>query len=440
KTGSHARCGAREIDAIGADVGDGRDQGVTPERDRNRLGGGISLPSKFEFGRRGRRILAALAVTILAAPPLQAEGASAAPARVVIDLSPAGVLRRFRPDEAIGAAFDGAMKGDIDRQMTPPNIKAMKSANLRPLTYRLRSELGIEAWHWNPVGTWSDPMHQQGYWTSSARLGAPIQLSWGYRLPRRGDSEDNANDDDYSRLDDGDPASFWKSNPYLDPDALKDGEAHPQFLMLRFEKPRPVDAAVIDWATPYAVRYRVQYWTSFRKIDPKARWITFAEGKVDEGRGGRVELALGKTAVLTRYVRVLLLTSSHTAPAGSTDWRDRMGYAVREVSFGLRGSDGRFTDWVHHHPSPKTQSFSHVSSTDPWHRAVDRDVQLEQPGIDRLFASGLGFGQPIMIPTGLLYDTPENIEAELRYIAARRYPVKQIELGEEPDGQYAYAG
>jgi len=398
------------------------------------------LPSKCEF----RRALAALAVAILAAAPLQAEGAPEpkmeAPARVAIDLSPSGVLRSFRPDEAIGAAFDGAMKGDIDRQMTPANIKAMKSANLRPLTYRLRSELGIEAWHWNPAGAWSDPRHQQGYWTSSAELGAPIQLSWGYRLPRRGDSEDNANDDDYSRLDDGDPASFWKSNPYLDPEALKDGEPHPQFVMIRFEKPRLVNAAVIDWATPHATRYRVQYWTSFRKIDPNARWVTFAGGTVDAGKGGRVELALGKTPVNTRFIRVLLLSSSHTAPAGSTDWRDRMGYAVREVSFGLRGPDGRFTDWVRHHRSPKTQTFSHVSSTDPWHRAVDRDVQLEQPGIDRLFASGLGFGLPIMVPTGLLYDTPDDIEAELRYIAKRRYPVKQIELGEEPDGQYAFAG
>ena len=402
------------------------------------------MPVSCRFGRRARAVLAALGTTILAVSPFQAQGAprvrAAAPARVVIDLSPSGVLRSFRPDEAIGAAFDGAMKGDIDRQLTPANIKAMKSADLRPLTYRLRSELGVEAWHWNPAGSWSDAKLQQGYWTSSAELGAPIQLSWGYRLPRRGDSSDNANDDDYSRLDDGDPATFWKSNPYLDPEALKDGEPHPQWLMVWFDKPKLVNAAEIDWATPYATRYRVQYWTSFKKIDPKARWVTFAEGKVDQGKGGRVELALGKAPVLTRFVRVLLLASSHTAPAGSTDWRDRMGYAVREVSFGLRDPDGRFTDWVRHGPSPKTQTFSHVSSTDPWHRAVDRDPQLEQPGIDRMFASGLGFGLPIMVPTGLLYDTPENIEAELRYIARRRYPVRQIELGEEADGQYAEAG
>ena len=32
---------------------------------------------------------------------------------------------------------------------------------------------------------------------------------------------------------------------------------------------------------------------------------------------------------------------------------------------------------------------------------------------------------------------PENEAAELRYIARRHFPVTRIELGEEPDGQYA---
>ena len=386
------------------------------------------------------RAAAALVAMTLAASPCQAQSVAETTAQVAINLSPSGVLRSFRSDEAIGAAFDGAKKDGIDRKLTPDNIQAMKSAGLRPLTYRLRTELGIEAWHWNPVGTWSDPVGQQGYWTSSDQIGAPIQLSWGYRLPRRGDSGDNANNDDYSRLTDGDRASFWKSNPYLDPDVLKDGDPHLQWLTVAFDKPHPVNAAVIDWATPYATRYQVQYWTSFNKFDPAARWVTFAQGQVEQGKGGRAVLSLTKTPVRVQFVRVLLLASSHTAPAGSTDWRDRMGYAVREVSFGLRGPDGRFTDFVRHLPSPTGQTFTHVSSTDPWHRDVDRDAQLEQSGIDRIFASGLGNGLPIMVPTGLLYDTPENVEAELRYIAKRNYPVRQIELGEEPDGQYAEPG
>lgn len=374
-----------------------------------------------------------IAAGLLAAP---AWGDTPPPVeRVIVDTSvPLGA---FRPDEAMGAALDGAEQGDIDRTLTPHNIAAMKSAGLRPLTYRLRTELGVEAWHWNPVGTWSDPAHAQGYWTSSDRLGKPIGLSWGYRLPRRGNTVDNATDDDWSRLDDGDPATFWKSNPYLDPVALHDGQAHPQWLVLRFDRPRAIDSALIAWGMPYAVRYEVQYWTGATEYDPKGAWITFPHGAVTDGAGGEAVLRLADKPVETSHVRVLLHQGSGTAPPDARDWRDRAGYSVREVSFGLRQADGSLDDAVVHAASHDRQTFANVSSNDPWHRASDRNPDLEQPGIDRVFASGLGFGLPVMMPTGLLFDTPENGLAELRYLARRRYPVRQVELGEEPDGQFA---
>ncbi|MEO0062190.1 MAG: hypothetical protein RLZZ08_750 [Pseudomonadota bacterium] len=354
---------------------------------------------------------------------------------LVISTPPADSARSFRPDETLGAAFDGAEAGAIDQYLTPRNIAAMKSAGLRPLSYRLRTELGIQAWHWNPVGSWSDPAHQQGYWTSSDIPAAPIRLSWGYRLPRRGDTVDNATNDDYSRLTDGDRGSFWKSNPYLDPAVLHDGETHPQWLILRFDHARPVNRAQIDWGAPFATRYAVEYWIGDAE-GISGRWQAFPNGVVEQGEGGTAMLALADQPISTRFVRVLLLAGSGTAPEGSSDWRDRMGFAVREVAFGTGKADGTLDDAVVHAPAHDGQTFAHVSSTDPWHRAADRNPDLEQAGIDRIFSGKLGFGLPVMMPTGLLFDTPENEAAELRYIARRHYPVRQIELGEEPDGQY----
>ena len=353
---------------------------------------------------------------------------------VTIDIAAPGAV--FRPDAALGAALDGAVKGASDPVFTPHNLAALKSAGLRSLTYRLRTELGIEAWHWNPVGRWSDPSHGQGYWTSSDRPGPPIMLSWGYHLPRRGDSIDNANETDWSKLTDGDPATFWKSNPYLDPRVTRDGSEHPQWLQVRLPKPTPIDTIAIAWATPYATRYEVRYWTGNSIIDRRGRWATFPHGQVMAGRGGTVRLALTERPIATIAVRVLMHAGSGTAPPGSHDWRDRMGFAVGEVWLGRRRGDGGISDVLVHAPDPRRQSFTHVSSTDPWHRAVDRDERLEQPGIDRVFRSGLGFGQPVMMPVGTLFDTPDNAAAELRYLARRRYPVRQVELGEEPDGQY----
>ena len=76
-----------------------------------------------------------------------------------------------------------------------------------------------------------------------------------------------------------------------------------------------------------------------------------------------------------------------------------------------------------------------VSSTDPWHRASDRNPKTTQPGFDRIMISGLGRGNPILTPVSMMYDIPENAAAEIRFLKSRGFPIRQIELGEEPDGQ-----
>jgi len=41
-----------------------------------------------------------------------------------------------------------------------------------------------------------------------------------------------------------------------------------------------------------------------------------------------------------------------------------------------------------------------------------------------------------MIPIAMLYSTPEDAVAELKYLGTRGYPISYVEMGEEPDGHY----
>src|SRR5205823_13609907 len=107
----------------------------------------------------------------LAAPPARSPDMGRL---ITVNIDASHPVNSFRPDEALGAGVDGMEKGDVDRVYTPANIAAMRSAGLRPLTYRLRTELGVEAWHWNPAGKFSDSENRQGYWCSDSTPTAPI--------------------------------------------------------------------------------------------------------------------------------------------------------------------------------------------------------------------------------------------------------------------------
>lgn len=345
---------------------------------------------------------------------------------ITVDRSHA--LSVFDPAEALGAGVDGHEKGDTARLLSTANIAAMLSAGLKPLTYRLRTELAGEVWHWNPRGTWSDSAHQQGYWISDVTPGEPIDVSYGYRLPRRGNTLDQANNDGYSRITDGDQDTFWKSNPYLDP--------LPQWVVIDLGKRTPIDAIRIRWGTPWATRYTVQYATQDDlDVTYLDIWRDFPNGVQHGSQRGQETIRIAPSPMTIRRLRVLMSASSGTAPAGTSDPRDKMGFAVQEIGAGTVDTAGGFHDAVRHAPNRNGQTLVWVSSTDPWHRASDRDDNTEQPGLDLVFRNGLTNGKPMLTPVGMLYDTPENATAEMHYLKARGYPVQEIELGEEPEEQ-----
>lgn len=368
--------------------------------------------------------------------PLFSYGQPVAPNEVAVDVSTTQVVSVFTPDRALGAGVDAENDGAVAQIYTPSNVAAMLSAGLGPLSYRLYTELSVQDWHWNPRGRWSDS-RREGYWTGDFNAIGFIRDSYGYRLPHRGLTHDQGNDDDYSRLDDGDLSTYWKSNPYLaQPFTGEDDALHPQWALVDLGTLQKVNAIVIHWANPYARRYSVQYWNGPDAIgSPElGNWITFPGGAVTSGRGGTVELHLARTPIDVQFVRLLMNQSSNTCDShGPSDVRNCVGYAVAELGIGIAASN--FRDTIHHAAST-TQTVTYVSSVDPWHSAGNRVQDEEQPGLDAVFRSGLTRNLPAVVPVSLLYGTPDDAVSELRYLERRHDQISKVELGEEPDGQY----
>jgi hypothetical protein len=166
-------------------------------------------------------------------------------------------------------------------------------------------------------------------------------------------------------------------------------------------------------------------------------WQTFSNGIVDDGHGGTVSLPLTKITISARYIRVWMTASSNSCDShGSSDIRNCVGYAIRELYAGMLPDDGAFIDAVFHASGPG-QTRTICSSVDPWHTADDIVKNgREQVGFDRFFKSGITRGLPAMVPIAMIYSTPEDAAAQLAYLENRHYPVSYVEMGEEADGQY----
>src|SRR6185312_6223294 len=259
-------------------------------------------------------------------------------------------LNSFIPSKNIGGAIDGHFKGDIGKMLTPENIKAMKTVGLKPVSYRLRTELAGEVWHWNPEGKWSDSAKKQGYWVSDSICRKPIEITNGYRLPRRGNTHDQANDDGYSRICDGDTSTFWKSNPYLDAYYTNESnKLHPQWVIIDLGKYRKINAIEIKWGNPYAVSYTLDYARGndpgyFDPYEPGI-WYPFTKNFVENPKGKNNITKIADKPVRVRFIRISMAQSSYTAINGSKDIRDSLGFSIKEIQAGLIEENGKFHDW-----------------------------------------------------------------------------------------------
>ena len=382
-------------------------------------------------GASGRDLLLALAVLSI---PALARAQS-----VRVDTTPSRAIR-FDPDKALGTSIDILPAVNFDQVYTQPIIKESLSAGWGPISYRQNTELTIEAWHWNPTGTWSDPEHQDGYFTGSAEPGAePLRESFGYSLPHRGTTRSDADVHEFSRLTDGDESTYWKSNPYLAKKFTgEDDDLLPQWIVIDFGTPQQIDAIRISWANPFATKYDVAYWTGDDAMMRQAAgyWTTFPTGAVEHGKGGMVSLRLSEAPITTRYVRIRMTESSNSCDThGARDPRNCLGYAVNELYAGNFTATGEFVDIIKHTPG-QAQTATYVSSVDPWHRAEDRVPIRVQTGFDLFFTSGLTNHLPAMIPVAMVYSTPEDSAAEVAYIEKRGYPISYVEMSEEPDGAF----
>src|ERR1700749_5059922 len=197
--------------------------------------------------------------------------------QVVIDATPSHVVNSFSPVQALGAGVDRLRAGEgapeinrrditreevetnTDKLLSGPILAAILAAGWQPVTYRQNTEWQMGASPWNPKGDWSNPSQKKGYFTGRAEPLETIHHSWSYPLPRRGDTVGDG--DGWSRLTDGDPKSFWKSNPYLTSYFTgEDDAAHPQWVLIDLGKKLDIDAIRVSWASPYAVNYKVQFW------------------------------------------------------------------------------------------------------------------------------------------------------------------------------------
>jgi hypothetical protein len=120
-------------------------------------------------------------LVLTAAVTLGFLAAETAPAQTIrVETDPAHAIA-FDPDKAMGTSMDILSAKEFETVYSDAVLKESLSAGWGPITYRQNTELTIDAWHWNPNGTWSDAAHRSGYFTGIAARRAAISARTSFR-------------------------------------------------------------------------------------------------------------------------------------------------------------------------------------------------------------------------------------------------------------------
>lgn len=119
--------------------------------------------------------------------------------QITVDITPGHSTNAFSPLYAMGAGIDRDPLNSVQKIYGPTDVSKMLSAGWSAVSYRLNTELSIQAWHWNPKGNWSDP-DGHGYFVGDARSPGSIRRSFGYNLPHRGVTSNYGSSGGYSKI------------------------------------------------------------------------------------------------------------------------------------------------------------------------------------------------------------------------------------------------
>jgi hypothetical protein len=370
----------------------------------------------------------------------------AAAQTITVDVSHS--TNHFVPSETLGAGVDRIPAEAIDKDLLPASLQATLASGWQTVSYRQNTELAVEAWHWNPKGSWSDPKA-----ILEAMLGARA-ISQGmlfrpkvFAIP----------------MDMRCPVAALRATMVR---TTPGSRASPTAISTRSGRAIPISRNVSPAKATPCIRsgsssiWRSRSpWTAFASRGASPMPLTTSSsigpatirlnrplavsGKPSSqaasatGKGGTETIRLATTPVAVRFIRIWMTESSNTCDAdGPADPRNCVGYSIRELYLGTVTHDGDFHDSVRH-TADQEQTTTYCSSVDPWHTASDLgSTRQAQVGFDLFFTSGVTRGLPAMMPVALLYDTPENAVAEIAYLEHRHYPISYVEMGEEADGQY----